>query len=61
MSDDMEIVRECETLRKPFRLTHYTDKILGCVDQVNGEGIQDRQADGVEKCGTADPSPASHH
>ena len=44
--------------------THYTDKILGCGDQVNVRDIKkevykiDRQIV-LEKCGTADCTPAA--
>ena len=42
MSDDMEslcLVRECRQLEKTFQ-THYTDKILGCGDQMNVRDIK---------------------
>ena len=42
MLDDMELlclVRECQQLEKTFQ-THYTDKILGCGDQMNVRDIK---------------------
>lgn len=42
MSDDVEslcLVRECQEFEETFQ-THYTDKILGCGDQVNVRDIK---------------------
>ena len=66
MSNDMEslcLVRECRELEETFQ-THYTDKILGCGDQVNVRDIKkevhkiDKRIV-LEKCGTSDHSPAA--